>query len=365
MDGLSDYVAAEPTAIGWRGLTQSGEIHEVRSASGMPAGVSSRSIVAEYQQHHDRAVELFWQQRLDEALSEIDAAMALAATGRAAWNRSQILLALGRWREGLAEYERRFEPFTLMKPEMAAAAERLPRWHGEPLEGKRLLVIAEQGFGDQIMMLRFVRAMCANGAAVGLMLPSELKRLASRLATVDDGSSADFYVPIMSLLHELQQTPGTIPRGTYLTVEPQLTGKWIKRWGERPGRKVGIAWSTAIRMPSDFKRAIPLAQLVGALGGPDGLVSVQTQEREEAEQLGVTTFDFEDFADCAALMMTLDKIVTVDTAAVHLAGAIGHPNVTMLLSHVHSWRWLAPWYPNVRFCRQRTEGDWASALAQL
>ena len=77
--------------------------------------------------------------------------------------------------------------------------------------------------------------------------------------------------------------------------------------------------------------------------------------------------DFEDFADCAALVSLLDEIVTVDTAAAHVAGAIGHPNVTVLLSYWASWRWEggSPFYPWFKLCRQAAPGDWNSALAQL
>jgi ADP-heptose:LPS heptosyltransferase len=92
---------------------------------------------------------------------------------------------------------------------------------------------------------------------------------------------------------------------------------------------------------------------------------VQVQGAQEAQALGVKAFEFEDFADCAALMSRMDQIVSVDTAALHLAGAIGHPNVVGLLSHWHSWRWIAPWYESVRLLRQTAHGDWGSALAQL
>jgi ADP-heptose:LPS heptosyltransferase len=89
------------------------------------------------------------------------------------------------------------------------------------------------------------------------------------------------------------------------------------------------------------------------------------QGADEARALGVHTHEFADFADCASLMMQMDMIVSVDTAALHLAGAIGHANVVGLLSHWSSWRWVAPWYANVRLCRQAAAGDWSSALAQI
>jgi ADP-heptose:LPS heptosyltransferase len=99
--------------------------------------------------------------------------------------------------------------------------------------------------------------------------------------------------------------------------------------------------------------------------GAHNLVSVQQQGSAEADLLGVQNFHFEDLADCAALMSTLDEIVTIDTAALHLAGAIGHRRVTALLSHWHSWRWITPWYRNVQFIRQQAANDWATAFAQI
>src|SRR5262249_39660159 len=114
----------------------------------------------------------------------------------------------------------------------------------------------------------------------------------------------------------------------------------------------------------DYPREIPLGELIAALGDAE-LHSVQVQNADEARALGVHVHEFSDFADCAALMMQMDEIVSVDTAALHLAGAIGHPRVTALLSHWASWRWLAPWYADMRLCRQASAGDWASALAAL
>ena len=87
--------------------------------------------------------------------------------------------------------------------------------------------------------------------------------------------------------------------------------------------------------------------------------------KDEAAKNGVATYDYKSFEDCARAMMSMDEIVSVDTAALHLAGAIGHPSVTGLLSHWHSWRWVARWYDNVRLCVQDASGDWASAIAEV
>src|SRR5262249_24037241 len=143
-----------------------------------------------------------------------------------------------------------------------------------------------------------------------------------------------------------------------------LANDWHIKLGPKDRKRVGIAWSIGKPSDGDYPREVPLAQLVAALGGAE-LHSVQVQGADEARARGVHVHEFEDFADCSALMMTMDEIVSVDTAALHLAGAIGHPRVYGLLSHWASWRWIAPWYSNVKLCRQAKPDDWSSALEQV
>ena len=133
---------------------------------------------------------------------------------------------------------------------------------------------------------------------------------------------------------------------------PGLRDKWRERISDKR-KNIGIAWSVGVPHEDDYPRSVPLQQLVGALGSDSVLFPVQ----QESPAL------FEDFADCAALMSVMDEVVTVDTAAVHLAGAIGHPRITLLLSHWASWRWQLPLYRNIRICRQDAPGDWESAFA--
>jgi len=209
------------------------------------------------------------------------------------------------------------------------------------------------GFGDTIMMLRYVPILWALGADVVVDVPPTLQRLV-RWSPGEDG---DYFVPILHLLYFLSVTPDNVESYTpYLGVEPMPTQ--FKR------NRIGIAWSIGKPSDGDYPREIPLEQLVAAF--PDAeLHSMQTQGAEEAQRLGVHVHDYEDFADCARMMMQMDEIVSVDTAALHLAGAIGHPRVTGLLSFWHSWRWVARWYDNVKLCRQTSPGDWWGALAQL
>jgi ADP-heptose:LPS heptosyltransferase len=93
---------------------------------------------------------------------------------------------------------------------------------------------------------------------------------------------------------------------------------------------------------------------------------LQTQEREKATLHGIWADTFDDFADVAALVSLMDVVVSIDTAALHLAGALAHPNTFALLPYAATWRWLhGDWYPDMKKCFSKSPGDWASAFAQV
>jgi hypothetical protein len=204
------------------------------------------------------------------------------------------------------------------------------------------------------MCLRFIPTLQAMGASVTIMAPPELAPLTEQFApTVHDLCYADYFSPILHLLHCLSVTPASVMDSPYIAVvEPR---RHVGR------KKIGVAWSVGKPSQGDYPREIELERLVKAFDYAD-LHSVQTQGRDEARRFGVVTHDFNTFQDCADLMMQMDQIVSIDTAALHLAGAIGHPHVFGLLSHWASWRWVAPWYKNVVLCRQAEPGDWSNAL---
>jgi hypothetical protein len=143
-----------------------------------------------------------------------------------------------------------------------------------------------------------------------------------------------------------------------------MANKWHIDLGLKKRRRIGLAWSVGKPSVGDYPREIELGLLARALGQDVELHSVQSQGAEQAADHGIIPHKFESFADCAGLMMAMDEIISVDTAALHLAGAIGHPRVTGLLSYWSSWRWDAKWYDNIKLCRQVSEGDWLSALDQ-
>jgi hypothetical protein len=378
---LDPVIFHEQTAYGWRGLTTQGEVLEVKSPNGNAIEVPSeitmmhagkaygrravRNALAvdidDYLQHFNRAVALYRDNRLDEALSEADEAVNTAPTLRAKFNRAMILLSAGRWCDGFEEYLRceEFPPF--MRSQVHAALGRgLKPWRGDDLRGKRLLLLHAHGFGDTIMMLRYLPKLVEMGAEIVMEMPPALQRLTKSWS---HGSDGDYFCPILHLLHYLDVTPDSVDCSPYIAVDSDL----LKQRHVLAHRtKVGIAWSVGKPHDGDFPREIALIELVGAFDrGEVELHSVQLQDADEARRLGVQVHEFDDFADCAALMMQMDMIVSVDTAALHLAGAIGHPHVCGLLSHWASWRWLSPWYANVKFCRQTSADDWSSALAQL
>jgi hypothetical protein len=383
---LDPVIAHEITDYGWRALTAEGEVLEVKGSNGHKVvvpdsllitrngfAVGRRAVsnnqpvdIEDYLTHFNRVVALYRSNNITEALAEADATVAIAPTVRARFNRAMVLLAAGRWHEGLKEYWHCEQEPPFMRPQVRAAlAAGLRPWCGEELHGKRLLLIHAHGFGDTIQMLRYVPVLKAMGAEVILQMPRELERLAAQCGpVVSELQDADFFCPMLHLLRFLHVSPEDASGKPYLIADPTLAGKWMQH--VKPDRQnIGLAWSIGKPSQGDYPRAIPLRDLTGSLAGVAALHSVQAQGQDEAAQFGVKAFEFVDFADCAALMSLLDEIISVDTAALHLAGAIGHPRVVGLLSHWASWRWIAPWYANVQLVRQEAPDDWASALAQI
>ena len=389
---LDPVIAHEVTEDGWRGLTEHGEVLAVRSANGhkvaVPSGdlvvvrdgqvIGRRSIeqrdvsIEDYLTHFNRSCALFRNNETQDALIEIEAAIGEARTARARFNRALILLSLGRWQEGFDEYEQCEQATPFQRPNSHMAIEHgLKPWRGEDIAGKRLLLLHDHGFGDTIMCLRYVPVLRAMGADVVMMMPPALRRLAVQFGNVTANSmrviDADYFCPMFLLLHTLRQIPDNVPNAPgYIELEPELVERWHMRLAKSTHYRIGIAWSVGVHNEHDYPRALPLELLDETLPADADIFSVQAQDHDEARGVyGINAYPFEDFADCAAFMSHMHQIVSVDTAALHLAGAIGHPHVTGLLSHWHSWRWLAPWYPQVKLIRQTTPGYWPSALAQM
>jgi hypothetical protein len=282
----------------------------------------------------------------------------------ARWNLAQALLSIGKYAEGLDHYKVRWKLCPqMLNPGCAEIRARLPLWHGEDIRYQRLVLLGEQGFGDVIMAARYVPMLQQMGIDVVLAVPQALHRLLAPLAPI--GDDGDICCPIFDLLMYLNQDADSVPNKPYLKEDYGLRNHWSIELPFHNSVSVGIAWTTG---PHDieFNRIIPLAEFKAAL--PDAtLYALQPNERELAMSQGIIVPAYEDFADVAAVASLMDVVVCADIAAIHVAGAIGHPNAHVILPYLPSWRWLNNnvWYPQVQQHRQDEPGNWGSAFAKL
>ncbi|MBE7564008.1 tetratricopeptide repeat protein [Acidithiobacillus sp. HP-6] len=289
-------------------------------------------------------------------------------------------LSLGRYEEGFQLYELRFAAKENCNPIRFPEHE---RWDGNALQGKRILIHAEQGIGDLIQTVRYVTELKRRGGRVLLETREPLLRLFSRLEDVEevflentDIPTFDVFAPIMSLPHLCGTTVATIPNQfPYLTVDPQWIAKWAPSLPQK-GLRVGVVWACNPLARNGQDRSLALSKLA-PLAEIDGLHLISLQKGEAAEaQIGEVDFpllplgtEIGDFADTAAIISQLDLVLTVDTAVAHLSGALNVPTWVML-SHDGDWRWLrkrsdSPWYPSVRLFRQPAPGDWNGLISEV
>jgi len=322
--------------------------------------------------------------RMDEALDDYRRCLSIAPDfPDAHWNLAHMLLQLGDFREGWREYEWRwkksgFQPLLNRHPG--------PRWNGEDLRGRSLLVWTEQGFGDTLQFLRFVPLLRSRGAIVHVECPSVLRRLVERVdgvASVSDSThplpAFDVHVPLMSVPGLLGTRVETIPAAVpYLLPDAETSGPWKKRLAPAGGAfRVGIVWSGSSTNPAGNYRSIPIG-LLAPLADIQQVQFVNLQTGEAAREFGLSAFGKRgvdwtaspaDFMDTAGAIENLDLVITIDTAVAHLAGAMGKP-VWTLLARPWDWRWgmdgeRTPWYPTMRLYRQEAHDEWHTLTAQV
>ncbi|MCG2594735.1 tetratricopeptide repeat protein [Ramlibacter sp. XY19] len=353
--------------------------------------------------------------RLDEALSVVDQALQLDPDNRGAlvnrvavlmelaripearaaaqdalrlhpedanlhWNVSLSHLMLGEFREGWAEHEWRFRSDAVQ-----ASVEEFdePRWRGERLAGRTILVYGEQGFGDNIQFVRYVPELAKLAHSVLLQVPEPLEPLVGALAPncrlLRAGElmpAFDVHCSLMSLPALMATTLETIPAAVpYLHADPAAVQAWRDRLGSGQ-LNVGIAWSGNPTQANDRRRSMALATFRALAVDGCRFVTLKPDLRAEdraalADWPGLVDHgrELRDFADTAALVAALDLVISVDTSAAHLAGALGRP-VWILLVHVPDWRWLrdredSPWYPTARLFRQDATRQWGPVLERV
>ncbi len=260
----------------------------------------------------------------------------------------------------------------------------VPRWSGEPLEGKAIVLLAEQGLGDTIQFARYAAPLAAAGASVYLRCAETLHGLlksapgvAGVLAPGGPMPEADFQIPLLSLPFRMETDVDTIPAATgYLPAAPARIDVWKTRLEVPSGmRRVGLVWAGNPDNKTDYKRSIPLAELAPVLDTPEcrffslqiGKAAAEIEQIDAALRPVPAFAEPQPFTEVAAAVASLDLLITVDTAPAHLAGALGVPVWTMI-THVPDWRWGlgradTPWYESMRLYRQAAIGDWSDAVA--
>lgn len=294
----------------------------------------------------------------------------------AQWNLANLELLQGNLKDGFPRKEWRFkrEGFT-------APARDLPRWDGRSAGGKSLLLVAEQGLGDTIQMIRYASALEAKDIRVGVEVQQSLTSLLATVPGVaevfapgEDTSHYDFWLPIMSLPATLGTVEETIPSECpYVSVpEPAPTIPVSEA-----KLRVGIVWRGNPKHETDHLRSISLNQWAPVLQ-TEGVEFVSLQvggdgaelaKNPHAEKIKNAAPMLADFSATAAWVESLDLVIAVDTAVAHLAGAMGKP-VWVIISPANDWRWMAlredsPWYPTLRLFRAARLGKWTDAMHKV
>jgi len=308
----------------------------------------------------------------------------------ALYNLSLTRLRLGDWRQGWPGYEARWRFREVHRSPRLFAQ---PRWQGEALKGRRILLHAEQGLGDTIQFCRYVSMVEARGGQVILQVQPPVERLMKSLASVRDGQAQtallganppdfDLECPLLSLPAVFRTTVETVPcPGAYLFANPELVAEKQVQFPHlrltSVQHRVGLCWAGNPRYKADRLRSVKLATLLPLLR-TSGITWVALQKGPAAEELLALSADAlvadgssrdRDMAETAALIATLDLVITTDTSIAHLAGAMAKP-VWILLPHLSDWRWMqqteaTPWYPTARLFRQSSPGDWAGLIERV
>jgi tetratricopeptide (TPR) repeat protein len=267
-----------------------------------------------------------------------------------------------------------------------------PRWRGEPLQDKHMLVVQDAGLGDMLQFSRFIPLLGARGAAhTAVLCQPPLHPLMAQLPGVhavyrwQDAEPAlqarawDYWVPVMSLAaylgNEAQPygpTPPYIAAGASPAASAAPATSDATQLPAHEGLRIGIVWQGNPDFPHDAQRSVADATVLAPLLAVPGTqwINLHYTGQPSLAGLHAAPGSLRDLGDTAALVAGLDLVVSVDTAVAHLAGALGVPCWLMLPAYMTDWRWMrersdTPWYPSLQLFRQASPGDWASVVAQL
>jgi Flp pilus assembly protein TadD len=332
-------------------------------------------------------VLLAFTQREKESEQCYRAALAIDPDYRKAhFNLAYLLLRQGRYDEGWHRLEARDSNLRFDK------AFQFPRWHGEALAGKSILIAYEAGHGDMIQFCRYADLVMQRGAArITILCHPGLKKLFGCLRSVDeviDFSESfpiagwDYWTMALSLPFLFETRLDTIPdQLPYLFPQRKQVRQWAGALADNThALKVGLVWKGNPLHDNDADRSMSSLEVLAPLAEVSGVryFSLQKGSGEQEAGSAAASFtvrnlapDINDFSDTAAIVANLDLVITVDTSVAHLTGALGKPCWVLLPHYMTDWRWLAerndtPWYPHVmRLFRQRIAGDWPSLIAEV
>jgi hypothetical protein len=300
----------------------------------------------------------------------------------AQFNLAVAYLLSGDYARGWAQYEHRwnYEHLSGTLPKFSQ-----PRWIGQDIKDKTVLVIGEQGHGDNLQFVRFLNDIVERGATVVLAVDASLIPLFKNLninKIVAFGEALpefDYWTPIMSIAGIVGSTLSNLSQVQYyLVADSGLQQQWQKTLGPKTRLRVGFCWSGRRDTWINRHKGMPFEIMLELIKRNPGYEWVNLQcdctadEEAQLVQAGVRAYpgDVKTFADSAALIMHMDVVLSVDTAVAHLSGALGRPVWVMLNQYSVDWRWLlnrddSPWYSTARLFRQPAMGDWVAVTDKI
>lgn len=334
---------------------------------------------------YNLALVLYHTRRFDEGLECLDRLEALGhSTKRTIEDRAHFLLGKGELQKGLELYENRWAQLLHLEPWDF----RIPEWKGEDLIDSHIMVHHEQGFGDTIMVLRFIPqlaeiskfvTLCVPPALVSLCEAQEWKKvrvISSDNMTREMVEGVDLQSPLWSMVRwmgiEVESIdPRPFLRAPKITTPPAVDPRMIN---------VGICWASGKRNSQlDWRRRVSQLEDWLVLSEVSPFIQLHNLWKDGEAQADIDRLDvgglvkncvdsLGNFADTAAFVEKLDVVISVDTAIVHLAGAMGKPTI-MLSQHTPCWRWWevehgsgAPWYETVEIVLQTNPPSWKEPI---
>ena len=328
--------------------------------------------------HNGLGVALLEGRKVNEALPAFRQAIQLQPDHIDAHvNRGMALLLSGDYQGGWPEYEWRRRKTDPLWQRFGT-----PSWYGNDLSERTILVYAEGGLGNSVQFARFAPVLAKRGARVLLECQPPLKALLQTLEEITSvlGRGEQLpafheHAPLVSIPGILKMPLNAIPAEVpYLRADPDLVKTWSSRLECGSAFKVGIKWLAEQNTTYGRSRSIPLTKFRALCDVPGvELISLQKGARQTCD-FPVTWLQGLDescgaFVDTAAVMMSLDLVITCDTSIAHVGGALGRPT-WVILPYSPDWRWMldredSPWYPTIRLFRQHEFGDWSVVLKKI